>query len=87
MFNIILMKEPYTLVIRKDKRTFNQDIKRIILYTIPSKRIFMSGFSFTGKIYSGMSKILKNKATKRKKFTKLPIVLNFAPTLPVNLKK
>ena len=80
------MKEPYNLVILRSKRTFNHDIKRITLYTIPSRRILKSGSSSTGHISSGMSKILKIKNIKRKKFTKTCIILNLAPTLPVNLK-
>ena len=71
MFNIILINEPYNFVIRKDKRTFIQDIKRIKLYTIPSRRILKSGFSLTGNNFSGISKIFKNKNIKRTKLIQL----------------
>ena len=81
------MKEPYTLVIRNDKRTFNQDIKSIILYTIPSRSMLKSGLSLTGNNNSGMSNIFMNKNMKSKKFTNTFITLVLAPTLPVNLKK
>ena len=77
------MKEPYNLVIRKDKRTFIQDIKRITLYTIPSRRMLKSGLSFTGNNNSGMSKIFKNKNKKRIELTNTFIEFDLAPTLPV----
>jgi hypothetical protein len=81
----MLIKEPYNLVIRKDKRTFIHDIKRIILYTIPSRSMLKSGFYFTGNNNSGISKIFNIKNTKRTEFTNTFITLDLAPTLPVNL--